>query len=165
MDLDNIQYKYELVLNELRSLKDKNANLLSVINLKDSEIESKVNIIKEKDKLLEEKDNIITNFRKMTISDNNNVVNFDQFNEDDAEFTFDDLVDRYPLNKRFTEVPVSQERMIKKGHENVFYKEDEFLEINDTIIEENYQLNQVKEIVERRSSKHNKLHDIATNPK
>lgn len=100
----------------------------------------------------------------MTMTDQP-TVNFDQFSKDDADFTFDDLIERYPMNKRFTEVPMAQDRMINKGQENVFYKHDEYIQSFQTINEEDYENEFKVPSVIKRSSTHNKLHDISIDPK
>ena len=85
--------------------------------------------------------------------------------EDEADFTFDDLLANYPGGKRFTEVPHIDEKIMKKGQENVIYREEEYIKPEDLSAEEHMEsLFTSPPVMSKRISTHNKLKDIAENP-
>lgn len=154
-----------MVIGEVKGLKTEISSLNSVIDRKDKEITKRNNIIQQKDKLLQEKEVIINRMRKMTMTEEP----LQEPIEDEADFTFDDLLQRSNPHKRMTEIPNIKEKVIQEPIKNVIYREDEY------IIPENLQSQDEENAsadiflspptLNRRGSTFNKLKTIAEDPK
>ena len=124
--------------------------------------------IREKDKIIEEKENIIINMRKMTMTDIHeppqNVIDEDG----EEEYTFDNLMKIIPTNKRMTEKPMLNKKILEGKQDNVYFRNEDYVMQQEDVSENNMsieaELLSSPQMQKKPSSIYNKLKDIADNP-
>lgn len=120
--------------------------------------------------MLQEKDNIITMMRRQSINPQLN-----DNRKDSIDFEFDDLLANYPMNKRMTEMPHINEKVLNEKYDDVYFKMEDYVLACDESSSRERNSNEMSNTLsppkpiplkmsKRMSITKNKLKEIAENP-